>query len=100
MSPQVVGGAGVQMREKMDEVYFKYKLIDSNQDWNARLFYADNQCPQLSKPSMYAQVHNDDWNAEPSTEECMQVPELLRRIAELKKAGLTAERVAFSFLKA
>ena len=29
----------------------------------------------------------------------MQVPELLRRIAELKKAGLTAKRVAFSFFK-
>ena len=83
----------------MNGVYFEYKLIDSNQGWKCKWFYTDNQRPQLPKPSMYAPVHSDIWNTEPSTEECLQVPELLQRIAELKKAGLTAERVAFSFMK-
>jgi hypothetical protein len=29
----VVGGSGVQMRQKAQELYFNYDLIDSNQDW-------------------------------------------------------------------
>ena len=36
INPAVVGGAGIQMREKMEEAYFKYKLIDSNQDWKTK----------------------------------------------------------------
>lgn len=70
------------MREKMDGVYFKYKLIDSNQ---AKWFYIDNQRPQLPKPSMYAPVHGDDWNAEA----CCRAEE----------GQLIVERVAFSFMK-
>ena len=50
-------------------------------------------------PSMYALVHHALWNEEPTFAECHQVPELLNRIADLKKKGLTAERVAFSFMK-
>lgn len=70
------------MREKMDGVYFKYKLIDFNQ---AKWFYIDNQRPQLPKPSMYAPVHGDDWNAEA----CCRAEE----------GQLIVERVAFSFMK-
>ena len=32
-------------------------------------------------------------------EECLHIPELLKRIKELKNKGLIAERVAFSFMK-
>ena len=30
--PHVVSGAGIQMHERVHEKYFKYELIDSNQD--------------------------------------------------------------------
>ena len=32
-------------------------------------------------------------------QECIQIPELLAKIAQKKAQGLTAERVAFSFMK-
>jgi hypothetical protein len=34
--PQVVKGAGIQMREDAADQYLAYKLIDSNQDWKAK----------------------------------------------------------------
>jgi hypothetical protein len=36
--PVVVGGAGLQMRQKAQELYFKYDLIDSYQDWKTKWF--------------------------------------------------------------
>jgi hypothetical protein len=48
---QVVGGAGIQMREDAAEQYLSYKLIDSNQDWKAKGFYITNHHPGLPKPS-------------------------------------------------
>jgi hypothetical protein len=50
-NPQVVGGAGIQMREDAAEPYLTYKLIDSNTDWKARWFYVTNHHPGLPKPS-------------------------------------------------
>ena len=87
------------MREGADDLYFKYKLIESNQDWKCKWFYTYNQCPQLPKPSMYPPVYDECWKEEPSTEECLDFGELQRRITELKRQGLTAERVAYSFMK-
>ncbi len=39
------------------------------------------------------------WGQEPGINEIFQVPELLARTAQLKKRGLTMQRVAFSFMK-
>jgi hypothetical protein len=50
-NPQVVGGAGIQMREDTAEQYLAYKLIDSNADWKERWFYVTNHHPGLLKPS-------------------------------------------------
>jgi hypothetical protein len=50
-NPRVVGGAGIQMRVDATEQYPSYKLIDSNQDWKAKLFYVTNHHPELPKPS-------------------------------------------------
>jgi hypothetical protein len=50
-NPQVVGGAGIQMRDDAAEQYLSYKLIDSNQDWKAKWFYVTNHHPGLPKPS-------------------------------------------------
>jgi hypothetical protein len=39
------------------------------------------------------------WNTEPTMQEGIQLPELLQKIKALRKAGLRAEHVAFSFMK-
>jgi hypothetical protein len=50
-NPQVVEGAGIQMREDAAEQYLAYKLIDSNQDLKSKWFYITNHHPELPKLS-------------------------------------------------
>jgi hypothetical protein len=95
--PRVVGGAGILMHEDAAEQYLSYKLIDSNQDWKAKWFYI-NHHPELPKPSRQ-QKHRPWWNTEPTTQEGIQLPELLEKIKALREARLRAEHVAFSFMK-
>lgn len=38
----VVGGAGIEMREKINSQYFSYSLVDSNQDWKEKWMYINN----------------------------------------------------------
>jgi hypothetical protein len=98
-NPRVVGGAGIQLREDAAEQYLAYKLVDSNTDWKTRWFYITNHHPGLPKPSGRQPRHRDWWNAEPTMQEGIQLPELLARIKVLREAGLRAEHVAFSFMK-
>jgi hypothetical protein len=98
-NPQVVGGAGIQMREDAAEKYLSYKLIDSNQDWKAKWFYVTNHHPELPKPSGKQAKHHPWCNFEPTMQERIQLPELLVRIKALREAGLRAEHVALSFMK-
>ena len=48
---------------------------------------------------MHAPEHHARWIDEPNMHECLLVPDLLEKIVKLKQKGLTAERVAFSFMK-
>ena len=48
---------------------------------------------------MHTPEHHARWIDEPNMHECLQVPDLLKKITELKQKGLTTERVAFSFMK-
>jgi hypothetical protein len=98
-NPRVVGGAGIQIREDAAEQYLSYKLIDSNQDWKAKLFYVTNHHPGLPKPSGKQPKHRPWWNTEPTMHEGIQLPELLAQIKVLREAGLRADHVAFSFMK-
>jgi hypothetical protein len=96
---QVVGGAGIQMREDAAEQYLSYKMIDYNQDWKAKWFYVMNHHPELSKPSGEQPKHRSWWNSEPTMQEGLQLPELLAKVKVLREAGLRAEYVSFSFMK-
>jgi hypothetical protein len=98
-NPRVVGGAGIQMREDAAEQYLSYKLIDSSQDWKAKLFYITNHHPGLPKSSGKQPKNRPWWNTEPTMQEGIQLPELLARIKALREAGLRAEHVAFSLMK-
>ena len=53
----------------------------------------------MLKVTIHASEHHARWIDEPNMHECLQVPDLLKKITELKQKGLTAERVAFNFMK-
>jgi hypothetical protein len=97
--PWVVGGAGIQTREDAADQYLSYKLIESNQDWKSKWFYICNQHPELPKPSGKQSKHRVWWNTEPTMQEGIQLPELMKKIKALREAGLRAEHVAFSLMK-
>jgi hypothetical protein len=59
-NPLVVGGAGIQMREDAAKKYLSYKLIDSNQDWQAMWFY--------EPPSGVAEAKREAAQASPVVE--------------------------------
>jgi hypothetical protein len=97
--PRVVGRARIQMREDAADQYLPYKLIESNQDWKSKWFYTCNHHPELSKSSGKQPKHRVWWNIEPTMQEGIQLPELMKKIKALREAGLRAEHVAFSFMK-
>jgi hypothetical protein len=87
------------MCEDVADQYLPYKLIDSNQDWKARWFYISNHHLELPKPSGCQPKHASWWNMEPTMQEGIQLPPLLKKIKALQEAELRAEHVAFSFMK-
>jgi hypothetical protein len=87
------------MRADATEQYLSYKLIDSNQDWKSKWFYITNHHPELPKPIRRQPKHQPWWNAEPTMQEGIQLPELLQKIKALREARMRAEHVAFSFMK-
>jgi hypothetical protein len=87
------------MREDAANQYLSYKLIESNQDWKSKWFYICNHHPELPKPSGKQPKHRVWWNTEPTMEEGIQLPELMKKIKALMEAVLRAEHVAFSFMK-
>jgi hypothetical protein len=97
--PRVVGGADIQMCEDTADQCLAYKLIESNQDWKAKWFYINNHHPELPKPSGSQLKLKPWWNTEPTMQEGIQLPELLKKIKALREAVLRAEHVAFSFMK-
>ena len=47
----VVGGAGIQLRQRMDRVYIPYKLSQKVIEWKPRWFYVENHENSLPHPS-------------------------------------------------
>jgi hypothetical protein len=97
--PRVVGGAGIQMREDATDQYLGYKLVQSNQDLKAKWFYISNHHPEPPKPSGNQPKHKPWWNTELMMQEDIQLPELLKKVKDLREVGLRVEHVAFSFKK-
>jgi hypothetical protein len=91
--PPVVRGACIQMCEDAADQYLSYKLIESNQDWKAKWFYICNHHPELPKPSGKQSKHRPWWNTEPTMQEGIQLPELMKKIKALREAGLRTEHV-------
>jgi hypothetical protein len=87
------------MREDTADQYLGYKLIESDQDWKVKWFYISNHHPELPKPSGNQPKHRPWWNTEPTMQEGIQPPELMKKVKALREAGLRAEHVVFSFVK-
>jgi preprotein translocase subunit Sec61beta len=85
--PRVVVGVGIQMCEEAANQYLAYKLIESNQDWKAKWFYISNHHPELPKPSGNQPKHKPWWNTEPTMQEGIQLPELLKKSRPLERPG-------------
>jgi hypothetical protein len=82
------------MREDAADQYLGYKLIELNQDWKAKWFYISNHHPELPKPSGNQPKHKLWWNTEPTMQEGIQLPELLKKVKALREAGLRVEHAA------
>jgi hypothetical protein len=78
--PQVVEGAGIQMREDAADQYLSYKLINSNEDWKAKWFYITSHHPELPKLSGKQPKHRAWWNTELMMQEGIQLPESMLKI--------------------
>ena len=59
----------------------------------------NNHYPALPKSSGYPRKHQPWWNTELTMQKGLQLPAPLEKVAALRKAGLRAEHVAFSFMK-
>ncbi|XP_072147245.1 uncharacterized protein [Setaria viridis] len=93
---EVLGGAGIQLRNS--EVYLDYELPDSHGTWKEKWFYIGNHNPALPIVTGHAPKHSNKWIEEPA-EDNQELLDLMVRIAELKRAGLSGINVAASFLK-
>lgn len=86
------------MREKLGSQYLAYELIDSNAGWKENWCYIGNHDPKLPELTGHRPSWNNRWLDEPTHGDCLQLPDLIDRIAKLKQEGLTGVGVAFSFM--
>ena len=96
-SLDVVGGAGIQLRQKMDWIYIPYKLSQKVIDWKPRWFYVENQGNSLPFITAGPPVQRPEWLKKPY--DMSQIPELLEMIANLRQKGISGESVAFDWMK-
>jgi hypothetical protein len=93
----VVGGAGLQLRNKNDYILVPFK--DSLKKWREGWFYCENHAPPL--PSFTGRLPTPDfnWTKIGPHGDLDQVNELLLLIREQKSAGLTAVYVMGDWLR-
>ena len=96
-SLDVVGGAGIQLRQKMDRVYIPYKLSQKVIDWKPRWFYVENQGNSLPFITAGPPVQRPEWLKKPY--DMSQIPELLEMITNLRQKGISGEFVVFDWMK-
>ena len=87
----VVGGAGLQLRQRKDRVYIPYDLSNKVIEWKPKWFYVENQSRSFPSITPGPPIQWPEWNKKPVDES--QISELLARIAILRKNMLTGETV-------
>ena len=93
----VVGGAGLQLRQWKDREYISYKLSNKVIEWKPKWFYVENQLGNFPPITPSPPIQWPEWNKIPVNES--QIPQLLERIAVLRQNMLTEEAVIFDWMK-
>ena len=93
----VVGGAGLQLRQRKDRVYIPYDLSNKVIEWKPKWFYVENQSRSFPSTTPGPPIQWLEWNKKPVDES--QISELLDRIAILRQNLLTGEAVVFDWMK-
>jgi len=83
----VVGRAGLQLRQGKDKVYIPYRLSSKVIDWKPKWFYVENQWESVPAITPSPPIQWPEWNKKPVDDS--QIPELLSRIADLRQKDLT-----------
>ena len=79
----VVGGAGLQLRQGVGPKYNPYKMSDKVIDWKDLWFYVENQAPAFPRRSAGPPIKRASWNSRGGNVD--QVNYLLGEIDLLKK---------------
>ena len=93
----VVGGAGLQLRQRKDKVYIPYSFSSKVIDWKPKWFYVENQWESVPSITPGPPIQWPEWNKKPVDNS--QISKLLTQIAELRKNNLTGEAVVFDWMK-
>ena len=93
----VVGGAGLQLRQRKDRVYIPYSLSSKVIEWKPKWFYVENQWESFPMITPRPPIQWPEWNMKPVDES--QVPELLEQIAILRQNNLTGEAIMFDWMR-
>ncbi|RLN42538.1 hypothetical protein C2845_PM01G40950 [Panicum miliaceum] len=96
-NPALVGGAGVQLRDKA--LYLEYTTPSTLSEWHAQWFYIENHQPSLHGWDNSPPQRQECWLKKLTKEERRDIPELMKRIKALKDKGVTGESVAYSFIE-
>ena len=93
----VVGGAGLQLRQWKDREYISYKLSNKVIEWKPKWFFIENRLGSFPSITPDAPIQWPEWNKKLVDES--QIPQLLERIAVLRQNMLTGEAVMFDWMK-
>ena len=93
----VVGGAGLQLRQGKHREYISYSLSNKVIEWKPKWFYVENRLGNFPPITPGPPIQWPEWNKKPVDEN--QVSELLERIAILRQNMLTEEAVVFDWMK-
>ena len=93
----VVGGAGLQLRQRKDREYISYSLSNKVIEWKPKWFYVENQLGRFPPITPGPPIQWPEWNKKPVDES--QIPELLERIAILRQNMLTGEAVVLDWMR-
>ena len=83
----VVGSAGLQLRQRKDRVYIPYSLSSKVIDWKPKWLYVKNQWESIPAITPGPPIQWPEWSKKPVDES--QIPELLEWIATLRQNNLT-----------
>ena len=86
---EIAGGCYVRLRDGMKAQWIDIPHGTPAKDWNKKWFYAaqDLQTPPIPSDVVYAPQKNDNWEAENSRDDKLQVQELLQLIDTTKVSG-------------